>query len=606
MANSNAPWPPTLDREARMFGERLAKEKYDGAVDPLGWVRWSSEWRMHRANGRSVEEAWALVSAAIDAVRAGRPQAQTPPGEFDAPWPPVLDTDAPVFAVVLEDLYRTEHPQAPQPVDALGWVRWSSDYRLHRANGLTHDAAWSRIANAIRGIWRVTVPIEPTPRPDLPPHRVPAGGVRIDNRTFVDQLGPFLGGVISYFHGVRTFAQNLPRFDEDARTMAAAGADGARVISDLGWPVINGVNKEWNGPANIEALVAMIDHLFDGYGIRTQLTLLGSLMGATFENGRWEKAWPYRLDNQPARLRYADNVCAALRGREHKLLLIEVCNEPENGAVGPLSRPDQAELQQRMQQRLPTVLVCLGAPGGEHGVTTWDGEDYRWYGEHGAMVLPHLDRGRRDCVENGFATSGAGAAYGHIHQGIHSAQDAFAWGNNEPIGPRSSNAEESDPTRLRMAATATWMCKGAYHCYHPYSGISLAADSDYPIAREPGILNVFDARRVLPTDLPNFRFHNWHWTSNPFEAIDGCLTDQPGRSRGAIRNLAMTADRRRVIQIIKVGANGASYRMREPLRLTRYEHDGTAYQPRDERDFNAGEILQLPAAEEYLFIGEAK
>ena len=28
----------------------------------------------------------------------------------------------------------------------------------------------------------------------------------------------------------------------------------------------------------------------------------------------------------------------------------------------------------------------------------------------------------------------------------------------------------------RFAATATWMCRGAFYCYHPYSGIGLAGE----------------------------------------------------------------------------------------------------------------------------------
>jgi hypothetical protein len=596
--NVNPPWPPERDGEADVFYARLTA-KYPSGIDALGILRWCSEWRMHVANGLTPDAAWQVINIAIDVIRAGGQPAGTAPGPYDVPWPPDLDHDAEPFVDALSALWHDEHPEAaarkavgakPLEVDGRGWVRWSSDYRIHRANGASHEAALRTVQTEVRRIWGVSIVVVPAPTTG----RRPAGRARLDGRTLVDDAGPFLGGFVSYFHGPRTFAQNRGRFDEDLGTLQTMQADAVRIISDLGWPLINGVNKEWDGPAHIEVLIATIDAFFEA-GLRTQLTLLGSLFGARIVAGQWEKTFPYRLDNQPARLRYAEAVCRAVQGREDKLALVEVCNEPENGGVGPLSRDDQVEIQRLLKSRLPRTIVCLGAPGGHLGVTSWDGADYAWYGDHGDLVLPHLDRDRRDIAD--------GHAYGHIHQGIHSAQDRYAWGNNEPIGPRSSGTEESDPTRLRMAATATWMCRGAFYTYHAFSGIGLDGASDYPLAHEPGVAHVFDARAVLPADLPQFTFHNWHWASNPFETLDGCLTDVPGRRRGTIRTLAMTSGPRRVFQIIKVGSDGAAIRPRERMRLTRWEHDGTCYTAREERDYPSGQAFELAPAEDVLFTG---
>jgi hypothetical protein len=156
MPSLTPPWPPTLDREAEAFWDRLRAHKYAGTVDALGAVRWSSDWRVHRANGLSAEEAWAVVSLTIDRIRAGLEPPRVAPGPYDVPWQPSLDADATRFAASLTALYRDEAPPDRRgPVDGIGWVRWASDYRIQRALGRDHDAAWRGVRMSILRIWGV-------------------------------------------------------------------------------------------------------------------------------------------------------------------------------------------------------------------------------------------------------------------------------------------------------------------------------------------------------------------------------------------------------------------------------------------------------------------
>lgn len=156
MSTFNAPpWTPEMDGQANEFlkpvseGGTQLPTKYPDGIDDLGYMRWSSDWRVYRGNGADPAEAFRRVAQNIDEIRAGQPTTVWT-GQFDVPWPMHLDTDAPRFLQALRDLYRTEQDR---PVDATGYVRWSSDYRIHRANGMSHESATRRVTNDIRKIW---------------------------------------------------------------------------------------------------------------------------------------------------------------------------------------------------------------------------------------------------------------------------------------------------------------------------------------------------------------------------------------------------------------------------------------------------------------------
>jgi hypothetical protein len=80
------------------------------------------------------------------------------------PWPPELDRDAVLFGEALINLYRDVQGR---DVDTLGWVRWGSEYRMHRANGLSHGEATERIRQEVLRIWGVSAPAPP-PSPITP------------------------------------------------------------------------------------------------------------------------------------------------------------------------------------------------------------------------------------------------------------------------------------------------------------------------------------------------------------------------------------------------------------------------------------------------------
>jgi hypothetical protein len=177
MPYNNPPWTPGMDAEAQEAGRRLQDEKYGGTVDAVGWVRWASEWRMHRANGQSMINALVLVFKAIDAIRAGQQPEPTPPGAYDVPWDPHLDAESKWFSLDLQGLYASHGDN----VDILGWFRWSSDYRILRANGYDHWHAFAKIRRDIERIWGIGPAFHVCRRPlDQP---------RIVNKMWTDASG---------------------------------------------------------------------------------------------------------------------------------------------------------------------------------------------------------------------------------------------------------------------------------------------------------------------------------------------------------------------------------------------------------------------------------
>lgn len=146
------PWTPNMDGESEHFISDQLPTKYPDGIDSLGLTRWPSDWRTHRANGMTPDQAWDFVAATIDAIRAGEPTPQAPAGAYDVPWTPKLDVDGPKFLAELRDVYK-QAPGGPRDVDGTGYCRWSSDYRIYRANGISHESAVRKITNDIFAIW---------------------------------------------------------------------------------------------------------------------------------------------------------------------------------------------------------------------------------------------------------------------------------------------------------------------------------------------------------------------------------------------------------------------------------------------------------------------
>jgi len=222
----NAPWYPEYDQESALFFNRLVNEKYNGDIDDTGRVRWSSEWRMHRSNGMNEDQAWQAVSSTIDAIRAGQPQPQFPPGEYDAQWMPFMDADSTLFVHDLILIYM-QHPAGPALVDNTGWVRWSSDYRNHRDSGFSHEGAMKRIQSDIFKIWGIQPIITTCRRPIV-------GRLRTENKLYRDDTGYRRVFGDSEFVLLRMLKYNPPQYEQSMNDCMTAGFQTRRVFASVG------------------------------------------------------------------------------------------------------------------------------------------------------------------------------------------------------------------------------------------------------------------------------------------------------------------------------------------------------------------------------------
>jgi len=239
MASTQPPWTPDMDPLAAAFYDRLNAEKYGGHIDDEGVVRWCSEWRMHVANGLSTGAAYDLIAQAIDTIRAGGQPAATPAGAYDVPWDPSMQQWCEPFLRDLRALYANEHPFKPQPVDSLGYVRWSSDFRLYMANGYGFGRACVKVANTIRGIWGVPVPAPPA---GAETRRPLVGLLRVVNKLFADDTGYRRVFFDSWFNALRVLRDEPDKFYRWLDDTVRAGYQGSRIFLSVG-----GWTPYWSG-----------------------------------------------------------------------------------------------------------------------------------------------------------------------------------------------------------------------------------------------------------------------------------------------------------------------------------------------------------------------
>jgi hypothetical protein len=224
MAYNNPPWTPNMDQEAVEFYNKLEAEKYDGHVDDIGNVRWSSEWRMHRGNGMNPLDATVAVFKSIDAIRAGQPPPQNPPGPYDVPWSPELDQECTPFCDNLRKLYQDYQERE---VDETGWVRWSSDYRIHRANGLSPLAAWQKIEYEILDIWNVLPEAGEAPTPII-------GQLLRRGNLFAHEHGLITPQFSSDFVLLRTYKTDRDMYERVKSDLVRYRYQGSRLFTNVG------------------------------------------------------------------------------------------------------------------------------------------------------------------------------------------------------------------------------------------------------------------------------------------------------------------------------------------------------------------------------------
>ena len=373
--------------------------------------------------------------------------------------------------------------------------------------------------------------------------KTPPAGVGLvkitPDRALSDDSGPFLGRDYTDMSGVRLFEKAKERYDRNCQDMAIRGANMHRILTMVGWP---GREIDPRSPGHIERVIATIDRGYE-LGLRAHVVYFAdcNVLGM----------------KMPERRDYARKMARSFKGREHKLAIDEVCNEPGVANYnGPWTADELIEIGRIIKEELPNVPMTHGAPAVfPDGGTTWEpeGETYIKLGQHSDLCAPHFDRD----------ISKHDGSYRPIRQTIEGQNFGFAYSNNEPIGVRSSVASETNPGRLRAAATFTYVCRGATYCYHTNDGVG--ANADGLIASNPGADDVFDCRRILAPDTATFKFTNWHRPENVWETVDGSLSDKDLGGRGTMRTVTGEHADGRIQTAVLLVTAGATLRARRKV-----------------------------------------
>lgn len=349
-----------------------------------------------------------------------------------------------------------------------------------------------------------------------------ANTVRLDGHMLRDQSGPFLGLGASYFQALRRAKFDRARLESDLEFLAAQKFNYVRVLSMVGW------FKGWDGleiapidfksregkavpawPDYWEQFGAMLD-LIHQHGMRTEITIFADA-----------QLMPKKSD----RIEHMTKLLRLLKGREHKVILLEVANEAwQNGFPGEEGVEQLREFAKFLADRTQIPIAI-----------TSHHED----GEAGAIAL--------------YRGSAADIATWHFSRDIRTAEggwlpvrDCFSVGSiaglppfssNEPIGPGASVSVENDPIKLAMAAAFAWAAGLPMYVYHSSAGVFGQA----PFQEMPGVGDYKELLKILPVDLSGWTRNDGREPSAPLTAYADDLADKwwpevKGARSGVVRN----------------------------------------------------------------------
>lgn len=420
-----------------------------------------------------------------------------------APWfgwvpvdyPTFVNTESPEVAAA----YRSTNPDpsvpTPQQMGHTAWRRFA-EFWTHR--DILHDIKGEPLEDGGAGGAK-----PPTP----PTGETRKGVVRGENFCVRDDGGVFLAFGTSLFWALRGYLDERDRLDAHLEFIRGMGCHFIRVIAT---GLRKGTTERSLSPGDprfVSALAGLIDHAYDRYGLRTQITVFGAVYDA-----------PTRVERQSA----VDKVCSAIASRPEKVWLVEIANEGwTNGFEDDAGTEELRALADRVAGKIPN-LVATTTPRTTDDVLKSEVEKY-YKNCRASVQTIHFSRNvnppdgywrpvRKPWREQRFAVEGC----------------AKLVQNNEPIGPDSSVNEDNDPTRIGMAAAVSYLCGVGSYLLHCGAGIYGLAD---PARGRPA--NLWETARLrecaqairtvialLPPTLPNWQKIQVDSSSAPFRFVD--------------------------------------------------------------------------------------
>ncbi len=324
------------------------------------------------------------------------------------------------------------------------------------------------------------------------PHR--SGLVRLTGNALEDDLGTFNALGTTMFWAAWGYKYDRPKLEANLAFLQAHGFDYIRALGVVGdyenadyW---DGREIDWHWEDYDQVIAGLTDLAFDVYGIRVQWTLIG--------DGQ------VNIPEEADRYALVDRFLAMSEGREEKIILFEIANEAwQNGFEGSDGIAQLRALSSYMKDRTE-ILVAASAPLGE----TCEEFEAVYAGGVADLSTIHFDRN----------VSLVDGAWRPVRQpwGINDCNLPPS-SNNEPIGPGSSVASETDPVKLVSAAIVTYISTLPMYVYHTRAGVR----GDFEIYDMEGADAFVHLKTLLPPDLPNWSRRNGHWVDAPFVPYAG-------------------------------------------------------------------------------------
>lgn len=381
------------------------------------------------------------------------------------------------------------------------------------------------------------------------------GKVRVVGHSLVDDGGPFLGLGVSYFTALWRCRQDRQRLESDLRFLSEQGFNYYRMFSMVGW------HRAWDGleiapiaftnrsgerveawPDYWQQLADLIDLAYDRYGMRAQLTIFADAQ---------------LMPNEQDRLEHMRRLLAdVVRGREQKIILLEVANEAwQNGFPGEQGVADLRKFTKYLADRTEIPVATT---------SNHEADIAKLYGNSSADIATwHFSRDRLtndgwkpvyDCWEIGDRPEFPPAS------------------SNEPIGPGASVAAETSSIRLVMAAAYAYTARLPMYVFHSAAGVlGKTRFEDTPAIREYRHL-----KEMLPGDLPSWRRNDGRQNEATFTAFaagqsNRYWSDVSGSRDGCLQNIGSRQADRFVCVPIGIREGGLKLQAREALHFEAFD-----------------------------------
>ena len=419
--------------------------------------------------------------------------------------------------------------------NAVGWTDWSAPGRRFRV-----DTSYT------------------------PPNN---GITRVVGNTLCDNNGPFLGLGFTYMEGLGFCKNDRDRFRSDVAFMASRGFNYMRILSE-----VPGACEQcyWYGrgihPSNFtcrhgvaasawpdydQQFKDMLDIAYDEYGMRTEITIFGGA-GESFPT-------------YAAREAHCQRILNLIAGREHKVMFIEVANEGwQTGFDYPQGISDMRSLCQYIAERTSVPVAISATPWGSYPDPN-DALEELYAGSAADIATEHFERDTstfeggwlpvRDCWR------------------VEDAVGVPPCSSDEPIGPGSSVASETDPIKLVSAACFAWTAKLPSYVFHSRAGVR----GDYRFEDMAGVNDFRYLAGIMPADLPNWTRNDGKEPAAPFTVYCSGTANKywtdpgfSGATSGCHRNIGGIKGRQFVCYPQGIRSDGVIFQLRRELSFTAY------------------------------------